>query len=120
MLTKNKTFIMPNVQEEARLFEWAGISFGEEETYKLSKAMKRLATLSGASRLRFWGKILGIQRDYWVIEGVLDSAEEDRAHWSHEKRGEGVNKLVYWVNDNLLEDWIQLPDATPEHIKASR
>lgn len=120
MLTKNKTFIMPNVQEEARLFEWAGVSFGEEETYKLSKAMKRLATLSGASRLRFWGKILGIQRDYWIIEGVLDSAEEDRAHWSHEKRGEGVNKLVYWVNDNLLEDWIQLPDATPEHIKAAR
>jgi hypothetical protein len=111
---------MPNVQEEARLFEWAGVSFGEEETYKLSKAMKRLAVLSGASRLRFWGKILGIQRDYWVIEGVLDQAEEERAHWSHEKRGEGVNKMVYWVNDNLVEDWIQLPDATPEHIKAAR
>jgi hypothetical protein len=41
LLSKNKTFIMPNVQEEARLFEWAGVSFGEEETYKLSKAMKR-------------------------------------------------------------------------------
>jgi hypothetical protein len=26
--------------EEARLFEWAGVSFGEEETYKLSKALK--------------------------------------------------------------------------------
>jgi len=79
-----------------------------------------LAVLSGASRLRFWGKILGIQRDYWVIEGVLESAEEDRQHWSQERRGEGVNKLVYWVNDNLLEDWIQLPDVTPQHIKAAR
>jgi hypothetical protein len=28
------------VVEEARMFEWAGISFGEEETYKLSKAIK--------------------------------------------------------------------------------
>jgi hypothetical protein len=37
---------------------------------------------------------------------VLDAAEEDRAHFSHEKRGEGVNKLVYWVTENLLEDWI--------------
>ena len=27
---------------------------------------------------------------------------------------------MYWVNDNLLEDWIQLPDATPAHIKAAR
>ena len=76
--------------------------------------------MSGASRLRFWGKVLGVQRDYWVIEGVLDAAEEERSHWSHERRGEGINKLVYWVNDNLLEDWIQLPDATPQQIQAVR
>lgn len=102
------------------MFEWAGVSFGEEETYKLQKAMKRLAELSGAGRLRFWGKIFGVQKDYWVIEGVLEAAEEDRSHWSQEKRGEGVNKLVYWVNENLLDDWIQLPDVTPAHIKAAR
>lgn len=102
------------------MFEWAGVSFGEEETYKLQKAMKRLAMLSGASRLRFWGKILGIQKDYWIIEGVLDGAEEESSHWSQEKRGEGVNKHVYWVNDNLLEDWIQLPDVTPQQIVAAR
>lgn len=35
LLTKDKTFIIPNVVDEARIFEWAGISFGEEETYKL-------------------------------------------------------------------------------------
>jgi radial spoke head protein 4/6 len=120
LLSKDKTFIIPNVMEEARLFEWAGVSFGEEETYKLSKALKRLALLSGATRLRFWGKIYGVQKDYWVIEGVLDQAEEERSHWAIERRGEGVNKLVYWVNDSLLEDWIQLPDATPQHIKAAR
>jgi hypothetical protein len=62
--------------------------------------------LSGASQLRFWGKIYGIQSDYWVIEGILETAEEESGHWYTEKRGEGVNKLVYWVNDNLLEDWI--------------
>ena len=60
LLTKDKTFVIPNVIDEARMFEWAGVSFGEEETYKLSKSLKRLAILSGASRLRFWGKILGI------------------------------------------------------------
>lgn len=40
LLTKNKTFVIPNLAEEARIFEWAGVSFGEEETYKLSKAIK--------------------------------------------------------------------------------
>jgi radial spoke head protein 4/6 len=119
-LTKDKTFVIPNVQDEARIFEWAGVSFGEEETYKLSKALKRLATLSGATKLRFWGKVFGVQKDYWVIEGVLDAAEEDRGHWTQEKRGEGVNRYVYWVNESLLEDWIQLPDVTPAHIMAAR
>lgn len=41
------------------MFEWAGVVFGEETVAKLSKSVKRLAILSGASQLRFWGKIYG-------------------------------------------------------------
>lgn len=93
------------------MLEWAGISFGETETYKLSKSIKRLAVMSGADRLRFVGKIYGSQKDYWIACGVLTHAEEQVANKSMEKRGEGVNKLVFWVTDNLLNDWIQLPDA---------
>ena len=45
MLTKDKTFIIPNINEEARMFEWAGVGFGEEETFKLSKAIKVISLL---------------------------------------------------------------------------
>jgi hypothetical protein len=45
MLTKDKVFIIPNVVEESRMFEWAGISFGEEEMFKLGKAMKVIILL---------------------------------------------------------------------------
>lgn len=31
---------VPNLQEEARMLEWAGVSFGEDFTYKLSKSIK--------------------------------------------------------------------------------
>jgi radial spoke head protein 4A len=55
------------------MFEWAGVVFGEEESVKLGKALKRLAVLSGAPRLRFWGKIYGTQKDYWITEGVLET-----------------------------------------------
>jgi len=41
------------------MLEWAGISFGEEFTYKLGKSIKRLAIMSGATSLRFYGKIYG-------------------------------------------------------------
>jgi len=33
-----------------------------------------------------------------------------------EKRGEGVNRWVYWVTDNQLDDWVQLPDVKPIHV----
>ena len=58
---------------------------------------------SGNAEFGFEGQTLN---DYWVVEGVLDSAEEDKADKTMEQRGQGVNKHVYWVTENLLEDWI--------------
>ena len=37
-----------------------------------------------------------------------------------EARGKGVNETVFWVTDNLLNDWIQLPDSRPLHINQAR
>jgi len=54
--------------------------------------------MSGASKLRFWGKIFGTEKDYLVVEGVLENMEEPHKNPFIEKRGEGVNRLVFWVN----------------------
>ena len=48
------------------MLEWAGVSFGPDTTHLLQKSLKRLATMSGASTLKFFGKILGSEKDYWV------------------------------------------------------
>jgi len=40
LLTKNMTFAIPNFSEEAEMLEWAGISFGEENTLRLQKSIK--------------------------------------------------------------------------------
>jgi hypothetical protein len=102
------------------MLDWAGINFGEETTYLLSQSIKRLAMMSGADQINFCGKIYGTQQDYWITSGVLSAAEEKVEDRNFEKRGEGVNKLVYWVTNNLLSDWVQLPDCQPQHIIASR
>jgi radial spoke head protein 4A len=106
LLTKDKNFVIPNFDEEAEMLEWAGISFGEENTLKLAKSIKRLAIMSGADSLRFCGKIFGIKSDYWLACGRLNQAEEDLKDKTVEPRGQGVNSVVYWVTDNLLNDWI--------------
>ena len=76
--------------------------------------------MSGAKSLRFGGKIFGQQKDYWVVMGSLPQAEEDAKDDSVEPRGKGVNEIVFWVTDSLLNDWIQLPDCRPEHIIQAR
>lgn len=87
------------------MLEWVGISFGQDFTFKLAKSMKRLAQMSGATSLRFCGKVFGTQRDYWVVAGTLNHVEERQAA-SIEPRGVGTNACVYWVTDNILNDWI--------------
>ena len=82
--------------------------------------LQRLAAMSGAEALRFAGKIFGTCQDYWIAVGRLSLAEEDSKDATAEPRGKGVNETVFWVTDNLLNDWIQLPDACPQHIKCAR
>ena len=76
--------------------------------------------MSGAEALRFAGKIFGTQKDYWIAIGRLPQAEEDSKDATCEARGKGVNETVFWVTDNLLNDWIQLPDCSPQNIQQAR
>ena len=76
--------------------------------------------MSGADRIRFAGKVLGTRKDYWLVSGVLIEPAENNQDVVIEKRGAGVNQLVFWVTDNLLNDWIQLPDCQPQHIQSAR
>ena len=109
---------MPNFAEDAEMLEWAGVDFGEEDTYRMGRSFKRLAQMSGAESLQLFGKIYGTSKDYWIACGKLNTAEETSN--GQEARGEGVNELVYWVTDNLNNDWVQLPDARPDHIVVAR
>jgi len=115
---KAKQIVLPNFAEEAEMLEWANIGFGEEDSYKLQHSIKRLCVMSGADKVRFVGKIYGTCQDYWVLTGCLDD-EGEVLPANVEKRGRGVNQFVYWVTDNLLNDWIQLPDCRPEYITGS-
>lgn len=81
--------------------------------------------MSGGDNFKFCGKIytsnagLGSQ-DYWVVSGTKSTISEPNTPRNMENRGEGCNSVVYWVTDNLLHEWSQLPDVRPEHIEASR
>lgn len=55
-----------------------------------------------------------------MAEGKLDFEEEENEDPEVESRGKGVNSSVFWVTDSLVNDWIQLPDAHPDHLKTAK
>jgi hypothetical protein len=74
--------------------------------------------------VRFFGKISGTERDYYVAEGTLEGedegAEGEEKPADFEPRGSGVNKFVYWVTNNILDKWTKLTDLYPKDIQAAR
>lgn len=60
--------------------------------------------------MRFWGKIKGTEKDYYIAEGTLDAGEggeggEGEPVEGFEDRGTGVNKFVYWACNSPLDAW---------------
>ena len=115
---------IPNLLKEGRIYQFAGIDFGEKEYFLLQKSLTKLAEKSSATKLRLWGKIHGTESDYFVAEGITDDDDEgegeDGKQEDIEPRGSGVNQFVYWVAPDSLADWKQLPDISPAYLKASR
>lgn len=68
--------------------------------------------------VHLWGKIHGINKDYYVAEGEKEGGPEVPPEV--EARGTGVNKNVYWVTDSVMSEWIELPDALPNTIILSK
>lgn len=63
----------------SRQWQWAGIGFGEQETYRLQKSLKKLATAVTPQSLRFFGKITGTEKDYYIVEAEMEDGGEEEA-----------------------------------------
>jgi len=59
--------------------------------------------------------------DYYVIETFIKKSYPDKVDKETEPRGKiGVNQLTYWVTNDLLSDWVELPLISPNHIIQAR
>eukprot|EP01041_Mallomonas_annulata_P007747 gene7747-15846_t len=112
----------PDLMDESNLWEWAGISFGKTDTYRLYLSIKKFSeSLPGdVERLRLFGKINTRTTPYFVVEGLSAEEEDDLDPMKKEGRN-GANKYTYWVTQNFESgNWIQLPNVTAEQVVISR
>lgn len=111
---------------ETSVMSWAGVGFGDVESYRISCALRALAFKekdNGINKLRFWGKILGTQADYYVAEvekGEGEAPDPEGPDADMEPLGTGANKYAYYVTTDLNAEWLLLPDVKPREIKAAR
>lgn len=119
--TKEINNYMSDLFFTANMLEWAGISFNSNEWFKLKIAIKKILIQNDCEYIRFFGKIFGINSDYYIIQGVPRKYKQKNGEKYLELRGsEGINKYTFWVSDSLLENWVELPDITHEQIITSR
>jgi hypothetical protein len=112
---------------ERQIYQWAGVGFGEQ-TYRLQKSIKQLAAAKQAKSVRFFGKVFGTERDYYIVEAEVEGGEEEpveeleegKVAPEQEPKGQGVNKYTYFVTHDSLSAWIKLPDLTVDQLKAAR
>jgi hypothetical protein len=119
---------MSDLLADSKVWQYAGVGFGDYDTMLMQKSMTKLLASSGASQMRFWGKIKGTEFDYFIVEGKLDAGGGDDGgdgeegaggaqEAGFEARGNGANEFVYWVCNSLLEHWVKLADIKPSQIK---
>ncbi len=113
---------IPDLLDDGNLYEWAGVSFGRAELYRLSLSIKKFAeTLPGdVDKVRFFGRINTRTLPYYIIEGLSPEDEEGIDESKQEGRN-GVNKYAYWAIQNVESvQWIRLPNVNMEQIVKTR
>ncbi|CAF1278025.1 unnamed protein product [Adineta ricciae] len=83
---------LPHILEQAYYFEQAGIGLGRDETYQIWLALKQLVDKSQFEKLRFWGKILGTEKNYYVAEVEQNADEEVEEEEENEENNENDEK----------------------------
>ena len=70
---------VPDVMENAYFYELAGVGIGREETFRMFLALKQLSEELRLKSCRFWGKMFGVQRNYYIAE--VEFHLNDDPHW---------------------------------------
>jgi len=111
---------VPDFIEEAEMFSWTGVGLGEAESYKVMCSLRNMAAKrDGYTKVRFWGKILGTDADYYIAEGTGGDGGEVEEGEEMDAPGTGVNTCTYFATTDLAGEWIQLPHVKPSEIVAA-
>jgi hypothetical protein len=119
---------LPDIVGEADMLAWAGVNIGKNEAFKLACSIERLVKDRAMAEIpelltdvRFFGKIFGLQADYYIVEAKFaEPPEPEEGDMKMEQPGVGVNEYVYFATNSVTQPWTKLPWCTPNMILTSK
>ena len=66
----------PNIMENLFYFEHAGLGLPRQEAFQMSLAIRSLMRETRLQKVRFWGKIYGVEKNYYVTEAEFQEGDE--------------------------------------------
>lgn len=107
MLTSNIKIYRPlsineNVIKLQQIWSLCGIGLQTQEAFMLSCALQKLQQHTSLKNVRFWGKIFGIYKNYYIAEAKLNKSE--------------INKRLSLMKNEIIERMIPI-NLEGENIK---
>ena len=84
---------LPNLMDLSFFFEQASVGLSQEEIFKVWLSLKILVDSKPLQTVRFWGKIFGLENNYYVAEvdyregGLEEEEDEEREKEEEEEAG---------------------------------
>lgn len=76
---------------------WAGVGLDEKTSFLLTNSIRNLSAKLQSGFLKFFGKIYGIEKDYYIVQASdYESPEEN-------KEGEKKKKIQKWKIEKKME-----------------
>ncbi|XP_074616257.1 radial spoke head protein 4 homolog A-like isoform X5 [Acropora palmata] len=94
---------LPDLMNLVFFFEQAGIGLSREEMFRVFLALKQLVDSKPLQMVRFWGKVFGIECNYYIAEVEYREGEEEEEE-EEEEQGEGETEEQPKEEDKGEED----------------
>nr|KAG5698113.1 hypothetical protein BaRGS_031803 [Batillaria attramentaria] len=96
---------LPNLMELCFYFEQASISLNREEMIRVWLALKNLVDNHPLQHVRFWGKLLGTEQNYYVAEvEYREGDEEEEEEEEVRDAGKVIQYNFFWTTTPLPEE----------------
>lgn len=118
---------VPDIMGEANLLNWSGVSLGEAEVCKVMLSIRELAKSHPEFKsVRFFGKILARNSDYFVAECEMTGIDElpptglppNHIGRRNIEKVLHHNKIKYYVTSYPGAPWTALPNVRWDQLQA--